>query len=79
MKIDLHEEKQEKRKKRIFIPLIYFGLEILLYWLILSLFEINFKLYEWHLLSKMIFILFILYAFSKMIHIYKRQKNLKKA
>ncbi len=65
----------ERRRKRKFIPAIYFIAEVVLAWLILSLIQLNFNLFEWSIWSLFIFILSVLYSTFKTIHVYRRQKN----
>ncbi len=68
----------ERRKKRMFIPTIYFLAEMIVAWLVLSLIQVNFDIRNWSLWSLIIFIIFIGYALAKTVHIYKRQKNYKR-
>ena len=66
---------KERRKKRQFIPVIYFILELMFIWLLLSLLQVNFKPMEWQGWSLSIMFLFGLYALFKMINIYNRQES----
>ena len=65
----------ERRRKRKFIPAIYFIAEVVLVWLILSLIQLNFNILEWNIWSLLIFIVSVLYSTFKTIHVYRRQKN----
>ena len=65
----------ERRRKRKFIPAIYFIAEVVLAWLILSLIQLNFNLFEWDVWWFLIFIISVLYSTFKTIHVYRRQKN----
>ncbi len=65
----------ERRRKRRFIPIIYFMAEVTAIWLVLTLIELNFNIFEWSMWSLFIFIILFIYSTFKTIHIYKRQKN----
>ena len=65
----------ERRRKRKFIPAIYFVAEVVLAWLILSLIQLNFNLFDWDIWWLFIFIASVLYSTFKTIHVYRRQKN----
>ena len=78
MQRDIHSSKiQERRKKRLFIPTLYFIMEMLFIWLVLSLIQLKFDLRDWEIWSMGVFVLFGIYSFSKTVHVYKRQKNYK--
>jgi predicted transporter len=68
---------RERRHKRAFAPAIYFILELILMWLILTVWEVNFNPTDWKNLSQFIMFVFTIYALFKMIYIYNRQKNYK--
>jgi len=68
-------KRKERRKKRLLIPAIYFILEIIFMWLVLSILQIHFNILYWEDWSKIVMFVFTLYAFLKMLHIYKRQKS----
>ena len=68
---------KERRKKRMFIPALYFIAEMVLVWLVLSIIQVNFDILEWSLWSIIIFTLAMAYSLAKTVHIYKRQKNYK--
>ncbi len=65
----------ERRRKRKFIPAIYFVAEVVLSWLILSLIQLDFNLFEWSAWSFIIFTISVIYSTFKTIHVYRRQKN----
>ena len=65
----------ERRRKRKFIPAIYFMAEVVLAWLILSLIQLSFNFDEWSIWAVLIFIVSVLYSTFKTIHVYRRQKN----
>ena len=65
----------ERRKKRLVIPMVYFILEIIFVWLVLSLIQLKFDPRDWAIWSVGVFILFGAYAFSKTLQVYQRQKN----
>ena len=67
----------ERRKKRLFIPTLYFIMEMVLIWLVLSLIQLKFDFRDWALWSLVIFVLFGIYSFSKTLQVYIRQKNYK--
>jgi len=69
----------ERRKKRQFIPAIYFILELIFMWLVLTILQVSFNPIDWEIWSQVVMLLFSSYAFFKMIHIYNRQKNYDKS
>jgi len=71
------EHNQERRRKRVFVPIVYFILEIILAWLILSIINVSFDIYFWALWSYYVWFGVFLYSMFKTFRIYKRQKNLK--
>lgn len=66
---------RERRRKRQFIPAIYFILELIFMWLVLTILQTDFNPIRWELWSQVIMLSFSAYAFFKMIHIYNRQKD----
>ena len=66
---------EERRRKRFIIPIIYFLLEIIFYWLVLSLLQLEFTFKEWSVWSMVLFFLGVAYAVIKTVYIYKRQKD----
>ena len=65
----------ERRRKRMFIPLIHFMAEVAVAWLILTLIQLNFNILEWSIWSILIFMLVISYSALKTVHVYERQKD----
>jgi len=68
-------KREERRRKRLFIPAIYFILEIIFMWLVLSILQVRFSILSWEDWSQLVMFLFFSYALFKMLHIYKRQKS----
>jgi len=78
MQRDIRSSKiQERRKKRLFIPILYFIMEMVFIWLVLSLIQLKFDLRDWAIWSIGVFVLLGMYSFSKTVHVYMRQKNYK--
>ena len=77
MKIYNGEDRQERRKKRYIIPLIYALAEITLAWLLISIAMIDFNIYRWSIWGDLILSIAIIYSIYKMMKIYIRQKNIK--
>ena len=46
----------ERRKKRMFIPTLYFLAEMVLAWLVLSLIQVNFDIRNWGVWSLIVFL-----------------------
>jgi len=67
----------ERRKKRLVIPMVYFILEVIFMWLVLSLIQLKFDPRDWAIWSVGIFLLVGVYSFSKTLHVYQRQKDYK--
>ena len=65
----------ERRKKRLFVPAIYFILELIFMWLVLTILEMSFNPLDWELWSQLVMVFFSAYALFKMIHIYNRQED----
>jgi len=65
----------ERRRKRMVIPIIYFLAEVVLFWLIFTLIEMNFNVIQWSLYSIAIFVVGLFYSIFKTVHIYRRQKE----
>ena len=70
---------QERRRKRIFTPIVYFILELILAWIILSIINVSFDISSWALWSYGIWFGVFIYFGYKTYLIYKRQKKLKPA
>lgn len=66
---------RERRKKRMFVPALYFLLEVIFIWLILTLIQMNFFIQTWELWSLTLFIVAVGYFFIKTVHVYQRQKD----
>ncbi len=66
---------KERRKKRVFLPAIYFILELILIWLVFVILQISYNPLDWELWSQILMIIFGIYAFLKMLHVYRRQKD----
>ena len=77
MRLDASNNVIERRKKRMFIPALYFIAEMVLVWLVLSIIQVQFDMREWSLWSVIVFTLAIAYFLAKTVHVYKRQKNYK--
>lgn len=69
---------RERRRKRLITPIIFFLAEIVFYWLVLSLIQLEFNVKKWAIWAMAIFILGIVYSLIKTVHIYKRQRDYKK-
>ena len=65
----------ERRRKRLIIPIIYFTLEVIFFWLVLSLIQMQFTFESWNQWALVVFIAAVAYSTFKTIHIYKRQRN----
>ena len=65
----------ERRQKRKFAPAIYFILELILIWLVLTVLEVNYNPMDWTIWSQISMIVFGIYAIFKMLYIYNRQKR----
>lgn len=68
----------ERRRKRLFIPIIYFLAEITLVWLALALVQLNFDMLIWNDWAIIIFIVATIYSIAKTINVYQRQKDYSK-
>ena len=66
---------KERRKKRVFLPVIYFILELTLVWLVFVILQLSYNPLAWDLWSQMLMVLFGIYSFLKMLHVYNRQKD----
>ena len=77
MRLDASNNVIERRKKRMFIPALYFIAEMVFVWLVLSIIQVQFDMREWSLWSAIIFTFAIAYSLAKTVHVYKRQKNYK--
>ena len=65
----------ERRRKRVFIPIIYFIAEVTVAWLVLTLVQLNFNILEWSVWSIVLFIMVVSYSVLKTVHVYERQKD----
>ena len=65
----------ERRRKRVFIPIIYFIAEITVAWLVLTLVQLNFNILEWSIWSILLFLIVVIYSVLKTVHVYERQKD----
>jgi len=65
----------ERRKKRLVIPAIYFILELIFMWLVLTIIELSFNPIDWGMWSQFLMVFFGIYSSFKMIHVYHRQKG----
>ena len=75
MRNETHVDVGDRRRKRVFIPFIYFLLEVVAIWLVLSLFQVSFNVKSWSIFSMAIFAGVTLYSLSKMLTVYKRQRD----
>jgi hypothetical protein len=66
---------KERRRNRKFVPAIYFILELIFMWLVLTILQLSCNPIDWELWSQVVMVLFASYALLKMLHIYKRQKD----
>jgi hypothetical protein len=66
---------KERRKKRLFLPVFYFILELTLVWLVFVILELSYNPLDWEVWSQAFILLFTVYAFLKMLHVYERQKD----
>jgi len=66
---------KERRKKRVFLPFIYFIAELTLIWLVFVIIQLSYNPLDWAVWSQVLMILFGIYAFLKMLHVYNRQKD----
>jgi len=65
----------ERRKKRLVTPLVYFLAEVVMYWLVLSLMQEEFNIRSWQGWSVALLVLLTAYSIAKTVHVYKRQKD----
>jgi hypothetical protein len=70
---------QERRRNRLFTPLIYFFAELTLAWLILSIINFSFNITVWAKWSYLALFIVSLYSLKKTLRVYRRQKKLKRA
>ena len=75
MRIDNSGRVRERRKKRLFTPIVYFIAELMLVGLVLIIWEMSFDLGTWSRGSYIAFILVFIYGFMKTLHVYGRQKD----
>jgi uncharacterized membrane protein YdbT with pleckstrin-like domain len=71
------EETQERRKKRIFTPLIYFLSELIFTWLIISIINLSFNILLWENWSYIAMLTIFVHTAYKTYTMYDRQKDLK--
>ncbi|MCK4442882.1 MAG: hypothetical protein KAU90_12815 [Sulfurovaceae bacterium] len=69
---------QERRRKRVFMPIIYFILELILAWIVLSIINITFDVSSWSFWSYVVWFLLFTYWAYRTYLIYERQKKLNK-
>ena len=79
MRIYNGENRQEKRKKRVFTPVIYFLSELIFTWLIISIINLSFNIFSWDNWSYIPLFTIFCYITYKTYTIYNRQKNLRYA
>lgn len=77
MKYNESSKIRERRKKRMFTPTVYFMVEMVLVWLVLSIIQVDFDPRNWRIWALIVISIFMLYSLAKTVHIYKRQKNYK--
>jgi len=77
MRLNLNSKIQERRKKRLITPALYFVAEMVFIWLVLSLIQLNFNPLSWATWSYIVGVLFGVYSLAKTIHVYQRQKKYK--
>jgi len=67
----------EKRRRRpsYIVPLIFFGLELLLMFLLISLFNWEINPLQWNVYSYPIFLIWIIYISAKLYLVLRRQKR----
>jgi len=68
-------EIENRRRKRLIVPTLYFILEIGIIWLLISLFEMSFDIKEWLIISIVFFAGGTFGRLVKTINVYKRQKE----
>ena len=71
------ENRQERRRKRVFIPLIYFLSELIFAWLIISTINLSFDMLLWDDWSYIAFVTIFFHTAYKTYIIYIRQKYLR--
>ena len=76
MKINNGKYKFEKRRKRVFVPIVYMLAEIILIWILLSLLNISFNVQSWSVISYIILFVAVGYSLYKTVIIYERQKRI---
>ncbi len=66
----------EKRRRRpsYIVPILFFLLEMILMWLVLSLFNWGINIFEWNLYSYPVMLLWFLFSGVKLGIVLKRQK-----
>ncbi|SFV50200.1 hypothetical protein MNB_SV-12-1838 [hydrothermal vent metagenome] len=71
------ENRQERRKKRVFTPMIYFLSELTLAWLIISIANLSFQIFAWASWSYIAMFTIFTHTAYKTYSIYMRQKYLR--
>ena len=57
------------------IPFIFESLEVLMIWIVFSIFEGTFKIADWSLVSSIFAFVWLLYTFYKLARVLDRQKH----
>lgn len=65
----------ERRRKRLFLPIIYLIAEVVLAWLVLSLVQLEFDPSKWSIWAVVLFMIGLVYSISKTVHVFQRQKD----
>ena len=66
---------KERRRKRVFIPALYFIMELIFIWLVFVIIHLSYNPLDWDLWSQVLMVVFGIYSFLKMLHVYHRQKD----
>jgi len=75
MRIDRQGRVRERRKKRRFIPVLYFISELVVVGLGLVIWEMSFNIQLWSIGSYIVFGLVFIYGLVKTLHVYGRQRE----
>lgn len=65
----------ERRRKRLFLPIIYLIAEVVLAWLVLSLVQLEFDPSKWSIWAVVLFMIGLVYSITKTVHVFQRQKD----
>lgn len=65
----------ERRRKRLFLPIIYLIAEVVLAWLVLSLVQLKFDPSKWSIWAVVLFMIGLVYSITKTVHVFQRQKD----